>query len=475
MLKEALSNTFGEDRSTSECSKPLVRDMVQAKPVIKTVEAFEHGETPWRSIWLSYIVQMLTGIQFSIYFTSMWPYLTTLDPNADLAFFGWITSAYSIGQMVSTWGFGYWNQKTMSARHPACCGLFFMAIGNILYALLPNLPNNHRWFMLVARLLVGFGSGSLIVLRTYCAMSSLKKDRTKVMSLAVGSWVLGLSLGPAVQAMFAPIGKNGVKIAALQLNMYTSPALLMVLISAISILFLVLCFTETYAGVATNEHGERGAFTVIPKYDHIAAYACIYLWFMLQTVATNVEVIATPFTISLYNWNDETAVFYNGIIQFFSCCINVINYILISSTFIGRIDKRKLLIFSCSCFIAYHLLTSPWPFYGGPLDYIKMGKLSKKLMAVMFLLLTISMTLCSELIADCMKTRYEWCAYTTRVPLIVYIFSFIVILGFAFPFTSAPLGTLFSEILGPRKQGIMQGFFEFGACIARCVAPLVLT
>ncbi|VDK41034.1 unnamed protein product, partial [Anisakis simplex] len=30
-------------------------------------------------------------------------------------------------------------------------------------------------------------------------MSSLRKDRTKVMSLAVGSWVLGLSLGPAIQ------------------------------------------------------------------------------------------------------------------------------------------------------------------------------------------------------------------------------------------------------------------------------------
>lgn len=52
--------------------------------------------------------------------------------------------------------------------------------------------------------------------------------------------------------------------------------------------------------------------------------------------------------------------------------------------------------------------------------------------------------------------RYEWCAYTSRVPLIIYVFSFIVILGFAFPFTSAPLGTVFSEILGPRKQVSIQ-------------------
>lgn len=46
--------------------------------------------------------------------------------------------------------------------------------------------------------------------------------------------------------------------------------------------------------------------------------------------------IATPFAISLYNWNDATAVFYNGILQFISCCINVVNYIVISYTRIGR-------------------------------------------------------------------------------------------------------------------------------------------
>uniref|UniRef100_F1LC70 Major facilitator superfamily domain-containing protein 8 n=1 Tax=Ascaris suum TaxID=6253 RepID=F1LC70_ASCSU len=243
--------------------------------------------------------------------------------------------------------------------------------------------------------------------------------------------------------------------------MYTSPALLMVLISLISIILLIFCFSESYAGVvATNEQGVRGRFDMIPKYDRAAAISCIYLWFMLQSVATNIEVIATPFAISLYNWNDATAVFYNGILQFISCCINVVNYIVISYTRIGRIDKRKLLIFSCSCFIVYHLLTFPWPFYGGPLDFIKIDDNS-----------TVEDTSIS---GGCLR-RYEWCAYTSRVPLIIYVFSFIVILGFAFPFTSAPLGTVFSEILGPRKQGMMQGLFEFGACIARCISPLILT
>ncbi|VDK30135.1 unnamed protein product [Anisakis simplex] len=63
--------------------------------------------------------------------------------------------------MASSWGFGYWNQLTMNARQPACTGLAFMAIGNILYTFLENIPVGRKWFMLVARLLVGFGSGPL--------------------------------------------------------------------------------------------------------------------------------------------------------------------------------------------------------------------------------------------------------------------------------------------------------------------------
>ena len=144
-------------------------------------------------------------------------------------------SIYSIGQMFSSWIFGFWNQKTMSTKHPAAFGLAFTALGNVIYGLLPLLPSYQAWFMLMARFLAGFGSGicyrlsffhqpckqesykcysesrvmirnsfigTLSVIRSYCAMASVAKDRAKVMSLAVGSFVLGLSLGPSIQVRF---------------------------------------------------------------------------------------------------------------------------------------------------------------------------------------------------------------------------------------------------------------------------------
>uniref|UniRef100_F1L0I9 Major facilitator superfamily domain-containing protein 8 n=2 Tax=Ascaris TaxID=6251 RepID=F1L0I9_ASCSU len=424
-----------------------------------TLEEFEKRRTPWKSIWLSYLIQTLTGIQFSIFFTSMWPYFTTLDEDADLHFFGWITAAYSLGQIIASWVFGFWNQKTMSTTQPACCGLAFMALGNILYAILPQLPIHHKWLMLFARLLVGFGSGNLTVLRTYCAMASVQKDRAKAMSLAVGSFVLGLSIGPAIQSIFTPIGKEGFVALSLLFNMYTVPAMLMVFVSLLSIVLLVFLFEENYAGVISDTD-KADPFIVVPKYDRMAAITCIYLWFMLQSIATNVEVTMTPFAIALYNWNNETAVLYNGILQCIGCSIDIMNYLLISYTRIGRLDKRKMMLFSLSCFIFYHVFTLPWPFFDGPLDYIELGGNTS--------------TEDTSISGGCFR-RYQWCAYTTRVPLPIYIFCFVFIFGFAFPYLAGPLGTVFSEILGPRKQGMMQGIFEFGGCVARCVAPIILT
>ncbi|KHN72420.1 Major facilitator superfamily domain-containing protein 8 [Toxocara canis] len=416
-------------------------------------------KTPWGSLWLSYLIQAVTATQYSVYLTSMWPYLSSLDENADLTFFGWITTTYSIGQMFACWVFGYWNQKTMSTIKPATCGLVLMVIGNFLYGILPSLPSNHRWYMLGARFIAGIGSGNLVTLRTYCSMASVPEDKSKAMSLAIGAYVVGFSIGPAIQALFTPIGKDGILIGILRLSMYTTPAMIMALTSMISFFLLIFCFVETYSGVITEEEKKTDSFFVMPQYDRIAAYFCIYLWFMKQSLATMVEVIATPFTITLYKWTDSEAIFYNGILQFVGCFVDITNYLLLGYTRIGRLDKRKMFLFSIACFTIFFTLTMPWPFYDGPLEYVDMGN--------------DSIPEDTSVAGGCLS-RYTWCAHTKKVPLPVYLICFTVVSGFAFPYLAAPLGVVFAEILGPRKQGLMQGVFEFGGCIARCVVPVLV-
>ncbi|KAM3717055.1 Major facilitator superfamily domain-containing protein [Dirofilaria immitis] len=426
----------------------------------KGVPCLDEGKTPWGSIWICNAVCFMTGIQCSIFFTSMWPYLNGLDSSANLEFFGWTTASYSIGTTISTILFGFWSQKTMSTKYPAGFGNMTMALGSLLYGLLPTIGAK-KWFMLLARFIVGLGSGHLCVLRTYAAMASIPRDRTKVLSVTIGSFVFGLSIGPALQALFTPLGRNGFQIGIIIINMYTLPAFLIVVISVISTILLCTVFTEKYSGILRSDKSEKSSGIVIPKFDRVAAAICIYLWFTMQSIGTNIEVMAPPLTIAMYNWSDNQAVLYNGIIQSISCAINVICYFLIGFTSLQHRDKRSMILFGLACFVAYHIINLPWPFYPEHLDFMKNVPNNS----------TVEDT---PYIGGCFQ-QYQWCQHTTRVPFFLYSFAVTVLFGLAFPFIASPVGTLYSQILGPRSQGLMQGIFEFFGSSARFLGPIIST
>ncbi|KAK0398249.1 hypothetical protein QR680_002497 [Steinernema hermaphroditum] len=424
-----------------------------------TVSNFEEKKTCWTSIWLCNALQLLCGVQFSIYFTSMWPYLSTIDHEADIDFLGWVVAAFSVGQALSSPVFGFWSQKTGSTKYPAVCGLACMSVGNLFYAMLPNLEwGSVKWIMLGARFVTGFGAGTLGVLRAYTSNASVPKDRARAVAIGIASFVLGLSFGPAIQAMFSPVGQ-GATLLGFVFDVYTIPAYLMILVALTGIVLFLSLFQEKLAGVLTKEE-LQDPNVVMPKFDKIAAATCIFMWAAQCSVATNIEVLATPTTIVLYNWNNQEAIFYNGIMQTVSCLISVSMYFVIAFTPIGKIDRRKLVVFGLLCFISYHIVNIPWPFYEHGLDYIKLAPNS-----------TVEDT---EYSGGCLR-EYTWCETTARVPFLLYVFTAIVSFGLAFPFMAAPNGTLFSEVLGPRRQGMMQGIFEFFGSVARCLGPLYST
>ncbi|VDK55462.1 unnamed protein product [Anisakis simplex] len=272
---------------------------------ISTVTNPETQKTPWRSIWLCNVLQLLNGIQFSILFTSMWPFLKTvrnttllyftdfadrkIDSTADLNFYGWITAIFPLGQTLGSFLFGLWDQKSKRAKDPTAMGVALMGVGNLLYGILPVFKSGAKWIMLIARFVVGFGSGNLSVLRSYVATGARPEDRVKALSIGFGMFVLGLSLGPVVMLIFTPLGPSGFYLGTLQVSMYNLPAFSMVLVGIVSLLLLYTCFQEVYAGIITV--------------DESKGY-----------------------------------------------------------------DKRKMICFGMCVFILYHLLMLPWPFYRGMSD-----------------------------------------------------------------------------------------------------------
>jgi len=235
--------------------------------------------------------------------------------------------------------------------------------------------------------------------------------------------------------------------------------LLMILLSVVSVILLYVIFEERFAGLMSEEQ-KQDPYTVLPKFDIIPAGICIYLWFVQCSVSTTQEVMASPYTIALYNWNDGQAVLYNGIIQSACAAISVVNYAGIAYTRIGRIDNRKMMLAGLVMFLIYHIISVPWPFYPGPLDYLnKTG------------------TMVDESTEDhggCYAS-YTWCAHSHRIPLVIYLFCNVIIFGFAYPYLATPNGTIFSHVLGPRRQEKMQGLFIFFGSVAQIVSPIFST
>ncbi|CEF64200.1 Major facilitator superfamily and Major facilitator superfamily domain, general substrate transporter and Major facilitator superfamily domain-containing protein [Strongyloides ratti] len=434
----------------------------------KLRELNENG-TDWMSIYLVYVMLFFGGIQITVYFTSLWPYLLSADNQASVSILGWVVASFSIGQALGCPFFGWWSEKIRSTRIPVCCGLLFVLAGNFIYAILANFSSEKvSYIMILSRFLVGIGSGTNGVLRAYNATACIQSERRKVVALGVASMTLGATIGPVIQAIFNPFGVDGYLLFnILKLNMFTLPPLVMVVVCCLSIIFFFCSFQETFIGIEEeNEKDIKSNEKMVkehkklPPFDKIAVAICIYNWFVIQTMATNVEVLASPLTIAMYNWSDSEAILYNGIMLGCSALINFANFLLQAFTRLRYVDVRKMIIVGISMFLLFTIINYPWPFYTEKLDYIPIAPNS-----------TIENT---QYKGGCSR-KFEWCEDTPRTPIILYIISFIFCLGMGFPTISGPNGALYADILGPRRQGFMQGIMELFGSIARAIGPLSAT
>ncbi|VDL72389.1 unnamed protein product [Nippostrongylus brasiliensis] len=250
----------------------------------------------------------LTGVQMSIYAMSTWQYLKEANPL-----------------------FGYWNQQTLSAKAPTTFGFIVAALG------------------------------TLGVLRSFIGTASNRKDRVRAVSLGTAGQTTGLSLGPAIQICFLPLGSEGYYIGPIALNMYTSAAFFMCAISLLSVVLVNTLFVEDYAGIISDDEKKGDPFLVIPKFDRVA-------------VGQRCEFrLSAPITIAMYDWTHEEAVFYNGVIQTISCAVSTFTYFIIGSTRVGNWDRRVNLSLGLIGFLFCYVCHYPMPFYDGPLNQRQHG------------------------------------------------------------------------------------------------------
>uniref|UniRef100_A0A8C4WE53 Major facilitator superfamily domain containing 8 n=1 Tax=Gopherus evgoodei TaxID=1825980 RepID=A0A8C4WE53_9SAUR len=155
------------------------------------VETQQHYRSRWRSIRIMYLTMFLSSI----------------DLTADASFLGWIISSYSLGQMIASPLFGLWSNYR-PRREPLVVSIAISVAANCLYAYV-HLPTSHnKYYMLVARALVGFGAGNVAVVRSYIAGATSLTERTSAMANTSACQAIGFILGPGTTSLISLFLQN---------------------------------------------------------------------------------------------------------------------------------------------------------------------------------------------------------------------------------------------------------------------------
>uniref|UniRef100_A0A2K6PLE1 Major facilitator superfamily domain containing 8 n=1 Tax=Rhinopithecus roxellana TaxID=61622 RepID=A0A2K6PLE1_RHIRO len=287
------------------------------------LETEEHYKSRWRSIRILYLTMFLSSVGFSIVMLSIWPYLQKIDQTADTRFLGWVIASYSLGQMVASPIFGLWSNYR-PRKEPLIVSIFISVAANCLYAYVHIPASHNKYYMLVARGLLGIGAGNVAVVRSYTAGATSLQERTSSMANISMCQALGFILGPVFQTCFAFIGEKGVTwdVIKLRINMYTTPVLLSAFLGILNIILILAILREHRVDDSgrqcKNINFEEASSDEmqVPQgnIDQVAVVAINVLFFVALFIFAVFETIIAPLTMDMYAWTQEQAVLYNGII-----------------------------------------------------------------------------------------------------------------------------------------------------------------
>ncbi|KAK5979913.1 Membrane transporter [Trichostrongylus colubriformis] len=423
--------------------------------------------TDWRSLAIASVISLFTAIQFTIYFSSLWPYLLQLDPNATESFFGWITAVYSLGQAIMCVGFGYWQNRIKQSRIPILGGLVLMFTGNFIYLLCGVTTLPPKWVMFISRSVTGLGAGMVTVLRTYAVSGSTVSDRSRSISLSSGSFALGLTIGPAIQIIFSPIGYPGFKLVGnLSLDMYTAPAFMGILVNLVCFMLVIFLFRESNVGLhkkVSMENEEHVRFFALPMYDRWALMICIMTRFAQMFVITNLETLGAPISLTVFGWNKQETVKYNSLMHGGFGFIGFLIYAISVYYDIGKMINHRIgACVGMLGLVAFHLITFPWWGLPGSIPYQQE-------------VVSVNGSIVPNPDPVGCRPSFEWCATTPPINPVLFVVTYIVIVGTSFSLINVSMNTVFSTLIGPRSQGTMQGVLLLSGSVARMCGPIFVS
>uniref|UniRef100_A0A2K6PL64 Major facilitator superfamily domain containing 8 n=1 Tax=Rhinopithecus roxellana TaxID=61622 RepID=A0A2K6PL64_RHIRO len=377
----------------------------------------------------------LSSVGFSIVMLSIWPYLQKIDQTADTRFLGWVIASYSLGQMVASPIFGLWSNYR-PRKEPLIVSIFISVAANCLYAYVHIPASHNKYYMLVARGLLGIGAGNVAVVRSYTAGATSLQERTSSMANISMCQALGFILGPEHR-----VDDSGRQ-----------------------------CKNINFEEASSDE-------MQVPQgnIDQVAVVAINVLFFVALFIFAVFETIIAPLTMDMYAWTQEQAVLYNGIILAALGVEAVVIFVgvkLLSK----KIGERAILLGGLIIVWVGFFILLPW---GNQFPRIQWEDLHNN---------SIPNTTFGEIIIGLWKSPMEdgnerptgcwieqaWCLYTPVIHLAQFLTS-VVLIGVGYPVCNLMSYTLYSKVLGPKPQGVYMGWLTASGSGARILGPVFIS
>eukprot|EP00741_Cyanophora_paradoxa_P023919 tig00021682_g23101.t1 len=170
--------------------------------------------------------------------------------------------------------------------------LVLMAAGNLLYILVPAL-----WAMLAARFVVGCGASTLGISRAYVVAVTTVEQRTAYMAYLSAVQFAGFAVMPGAGALLSALPELGV--GPLRLDAVTAPAWLLVAASGALAAALARRFEEPSASKAEQITG--GGVSELGRLPALPLAVCLCINFAFRGVLAVVETIGTVITSQYFH------------------------------------------------------------------------------------------------------------------------------------------------------------------------------
>lgn len=304
-------------------------------------------------------------------------------------------------------------------------------MGSLLFSKV--LDVRRQWFLILANIIIGIGSGTLGVTVAYASEVTPTRHRTSYMAWVTAVQYAGTTVTPFIGSFFVYVFRTGENIERKgfpQINEFTTPAMFMALMSCITMYFLYFHFCDDVsttsktvrAGMITSELGKSNTMCCGQMSLYTGSIvACMILNAFTKGPMSCFETLGIEFAESRFSLDRAEA----GSIVATMGLIGAVILILMRVSFNKYQDAEVV--------------------FGG--------------ICVFVLGVSINFTLDK----NNSEMNSTW----------LYAISMFMTYSVGYPICHTALVGMFSKIVGRRPQGTLQGFFSASGSISRVTFPIL--